>query len=234
MKTQASTYDAAIAAAICELEARIEEQQDALIALKRLQHTFSAAPKVPSVPMGVDPVVQSHQPLREPTVALNATGGIVEIAPDAFAGMMIADAAERYLGMVMQPKTLDEIAVALERGGLEHASIDFLTVLRTTLAKHERFTRINNVWALTAWHPDIAGKETKKLTLEQKIVKAMGSEPGSVWLPRRMALAIHANLNSVQSVMSEMAQNGRLHKEPRGYSLPKPKPVAVHKTADVA
>jgi hypothetical protein len=145
--------------------------------------------------------------------------------------MTIAHAAQNYLESAMEPRTADEIAQALERGGVEHNSLDFVGTVRTTLAKHPAFTRINNLWALTTWKVNLEAFPAKKLTLEQKIVKAMGSEPGSVWLPRRMALAIHGNLNSVQSIMSEMAQNGRLHKEPRGYSLFKPKPVAVPRPA---
>jgi hypothetical protein len=218
MSKESSPYDVAIV----ELETTLR----VLKGLRAQAIGPSVGTSEAGIPQG------NFQPRPFVDISLSA---VVTIPEDAFSGMMIAEAAEKYFRTVGHVKTIEEIAESLEGGGLEHDSIDFVGTLRTTLAKHAHFTRINNLWGLTEWFPQISGERPiKKLTLEQKILKAMGSEPGSVWLPRRMALVIHANLNSVQSMMSAMAQQDKLHKERLGYSLSKPKPVAVPKAAGVA
>src|SRR6267142_5730743 len=67
-------------------------------------------------------IVQSGRPASER-----------DIPTDAFFNMTIADATRKYLEIVKQTKSTSEIAQALERGGIKHASKDFSTTIRTTL-----------------------------------------------------------------------------------------------------
>jgi hypothetical protein len=85
-----------------------------------------------------------------------------DIRSDAFFGMTIADAARKYLGIVKKAKSTSDIAVALEAGGLKHASKDFNTTLRSIIGpRRDEFVRVNGDWGLTEWYPGMRNKDRK-------------------------------------------------------------------------
>src|SRR5436853_1374211 len=85
-----------------------------------------------------------------------------DIAADTFFNMTIADAAHKYLEIVKQTRSTSEIAQALERGGLKHASKDFNTTIRSTLGLKGDFIRVNNLWGLTEWYPGARREKKEK------------------------------------------------------------------------
>lgn len=150
-------------AAIAELESRIRAMQITLETLKQLRaQSDGAGPSSASVPRSVE----------------------AEVQHDSFFGMTIADAAKKYLSMVKRTQSTGEIAVALESGGLKHASKDFQQTLRATLGqKGELFLRVNGDWGLNEWYPGKGrGKKTEKprRTVKKKKRKSVrGTEPQS-------------------------------------------------------
>jgi hypothetical protein len=128
MMPETSPFDAAIA----ELEERIRSMQVTLDTLRAFRAHPEGAP---------------------PTPPANAHSGKGEVQHDSFFGMTIADAARKFLGIVKRTKSTAEIASALEAGGLKHASKDFQTTIRSTLAHKEEFLRVNGDWGLTEWYP---------------------------------------------------------------------------------
>lgn len=76
---------------------------------------------------------------------------------DFFFGMGIADAAKKYLAVAKKTKTTREIADALERGGITHASQDFTktvnTVLNTKLREeNDEIIKVKEKWGLIGWY----------------------------------------------------------------------------------
>jgi hypothetical protein len=57
------------------------------------------------------------------------------IPDDAFFGLSIGEAAKKYLGIVKRKPSIGEIADALDRGGLPHASGDFVGTVTTMLGR---------------------------------------------------------------------------------------------------
>lgn len=150
-----------------------------------------------------------------------------QIAHDAFADMIIADAAKKYLSMFSFSKctkSSKDIAEALEAGGFEHSALDFPQSISETLRLRPEFVRVNNNWALTEWFPVSTGERPKRRAgMERMILEAMQAEPERSWVPREMAIYIERNLNSVQSTMSSMGKAGKIQKLKKGYCLNKSK-----------
>lgn len=83
---------------------------------------------------------------------LRASQSEAEITHDMFFGMTIADAARKFLSLMKHTKSTSEIAHALERGGLKHASKNFVTTIRSTLGGRDDFRRVNREWGLAEWY----------------------------------------------------------------------------------
>lgn len=161
MTPEASTpYDAAIA----DVQARIQNLQTVLDGLLKLRSQITGAPMAAS------------SPSRQSSDA--------EVQHDTFFGMTIGDAAKKYLGMAKATKSTAEIAEALERGGLKHASKDFHTTVRSIIGPREDFVRVpNGDWGLTEWYPGMR-KERKPKTKPQDDPK---QKPKPTEIPERSA-----------------------------------------------
>jgi hypothetical protein len=79
----------------------------------------------------------------------------VEIQHDTFVGMSVADATARYLGMVGRPaRTLDEITIALNRGGLNSTTGTVQTLLSRSHNGPNPVVRRagRGTWGLPEWY----------------------------------------------------------------------------------
>jgi hypothetical protein len=96
-----------------------------------------------------------------------------DIRSDQFFGMKVPEAAKAYLGIVKKAKSTNEIAAALEKGGLIHGSSNFFNTVYTALDRDDSrggaIIKVNKLWGLAAWYPDKARKR----------VKGHGAEPDS-------------------------------------------------------
>lgn len=78
------------------------------------------------------------------------------IAPDMFVGMNIVQAAEKYLQTVGRPaRPLDEVANALNQGGLHVTQGSVSTILRRSENNDSPVVRVGRgLWGLTSWYPN--------------------------------------------------------------------------------
>lgn len=88
-----------------------------------------------------------------------------EIRSDAFFGMKVPEAAKAYLAIAKKPKSTNEIAEALERGGLVHGSANFFNTVYTALDRDDgrggEIIKVNKLWGLAKWYPNKARKRVK-------------------------------------------------------------------------
>lgn len=89
----------------------------------------------------------------------------LDIPSDTFFGLSIGEAAKKYLTIVKRKQTIQEIADALERGGLPHTSTDFVGTVRAMinrLAKSDTdLVRVGPgaAWGLSSWYGNRRPKE---------------------------------------------------------------------------
>lgn len=81
-----------------------------------------------------------------------------EVEPDSFFGMSIPDAIRKYLGMKKKPQSTQEIANALDRGGLTHQSENFGNTVGSILHRIDNsggdIVRVGRgTWGLATWYP---------------------------------------------------------------------------------
>jgi len=95
--------------------------------------------------------VQAAQP--QPSLAANAP-----IPEDAFFGMSIVEAANKYLQIKKKPQTTKQIAEALEAGGLTNQSGNFGNTVGSVLNRNVAsanpiFANISRgTWGLSSWY----------------------------------------------------------------------------------
>lgn len=95
------------------------------------------------------------------------TGAMRLIAPDAFFGLGLIDAAKKYLAMVKAPKSAREIAEALVAGGFTTTSKDFSNTVFSVLSREHKqdgvIVKVNTGFGLPEWYPGLKrGKSTNK------------------------------------------------------------------------
>lgn len=167
-----------VEAAIVALEAQRTGIEETIAALRRYQAMVQGSPS---------PETRSVDPANIPD--------------DAFFGLSIGEAAKKYLSIVKRKQSIRDIADALDRGGLPHASGDFVgtvaTMLRRQATKDSELVRVGRGdWGLAAWYGNRrpakqspakpAGKKKSK-TRERTSAKAQGVLPN-----KKMAtLVIH-------------------------------------------
>jgi len=113
---------------------------------------------------------------------LGSNGGIpdsAELRSDTFFGMTIADSIKKYLAMAKRPKRVSEISKALEDGGLQHTSKNWIGTVQTTLSRLSTVVvRVPNGWGLVEWYPGrtfdkpVKDASTKKRKRRKKAHKA--------------------------------------------------------------
>lgn len=76
---------------------------------------------------------------------------------EPFLGMSVLSASRKFLQQVEEPRSANDIAGALQAGGVHSRSSDFEAIVRTTLHKRgaevgiEKFDR--GMWGLIDWRP---------------------------------------------------------------------------------
>ena len=93
--------------------------------------------------------------------------GDTHIREDAFFGMSISTASQKYLAMRKKPATAPEIAAALEAGGFPHQSANLPNTINSVLARNAVgaapiFAKVKRgTWGLRAWYPNYRPKDDK-------------------------------------------------------------------------
>jgi hypothetical protein len=109
-------------------------------------------------------------------------GNGAEIPSDAFFSLSIPEAIKKYLGMVKGKKTTNDIAEALEKGGITHGSKNFRNSVSTALYReHDKPNGdIHKVgegeWGLVDWY---AGLRAKRMKATQSPAQAENDTPGA-------------------------------------------------------
>lgn len=86
---------------------------------------------------------------------------------DAFFGMSISQAAQKFLTIRKKPATAPEIAEALEQGGLPHQSSRLPNTVNSVLTRNSVgaspiFAKVKRgTWGLRAWYPNYRPKDEK-------------------------------------------------------------------------
>lgn len=98
-----------------------------------------------------------------------------EVKSDTFFGLSVTDAAKKYLTIVKDPKSTQEIADALKAGGFKSTAKNFYSNVFTALSRDDTFCKIKRgQWALSEWSPGLSRSKTTK-----ENGKPMGREDGS-------------------------------------------------------
>jgi hypothetical protein len=90
-----------------------------------------------------------------------APGASTEIRSDTFYAMSIIEATKKFLAMDTRPKAANEIADALERGGLINESKNFTNTVYTSLRREDQkkgdiISLPDRKWGLTDRYPEAA------------------------------------------------------------------------------
>jgi hypothetical protein len=128
-----------------------------------------------------------------------------EVPNGAFLGKSIPEAAKFYLEIIKRKQTTREIAEALQRGGMESTSRNFVGIVHAVLDRARKspnpaIVRIGTQWGLAGWYPKgiLSGasstpslkerirraKKAKaqktKASAQQKLLPAIAEEPKEV------------------------------------------------------
>lgn len=81
-----------------------------------------------------------------------------DVQSDSFFGMSIADASKKFLGMKRKPQTTQDIADALEAGGMTHTSGNWGNTVGSVLNRIDAsggdIVRVKRgTWGLASWYP---------------------------------------------------------------------------------
>lgn len=153
-----------------------------------------------------------------------------QIAPNAFFGKSIPEAAKMYLQMVQNKQTTKEIADALQRGGMETTSSKFdLTVAaglnRASKAQKEVVKVRGGKWALAEWLGRVAKQPNKTAprsalvskrgpkqeTLPQKVVNVLKGSSEAVLTPADIRNALGGDIppKDLASALIRLVKSGR-------------------------
>ncbi len=112
--------------------------------------------------LGLAPVQNSRSAVAE---SVSDRG----IASDAFFGISIPDAVEKLLTISKKKLSTNDIATALERGGITHSSKNFRNTVSTALYREDiksdaRIVKVaEGEWGLVDWYPGIKTKRAKQV-----------------------------------------------------------------------
>lgn len=145
------------AAVLADLEKRRDDLDKAIAVLKNVIGTLSSAATGNVFP-------------ASPAEALSALGNPnsdIVIGTDAFFGMNIVTAAQKYLMARKKPATAAEIAEALEAGGFPHQSASLANTVNSVITRNSQgsspvFAKVKRgIWGLRAWYPNYRPKDDK-------------------------------------------------------------------------
>lgn len=110
------------------------------------------------------------------------------IPSDAFFGMSVLDATEKFLNIAKKPQSANAIAAALEKGGLIHQSGNFVATVYTTLRRAEergdRVIHVQKNWGLANWYPNRPRKTEEPPKKARKAKRPAGQRPKAVPTPK--------------------------------------------------
>lgn len=124
----------------------------------------------------------ASQGAPEQNLQSSANNGSQEVESDSFFGMSIPDASRKFLAMRRKPQTTQEIANALDRGGLTHQSGDFANTVGSVLNRIERgggdVVKLDRAkWGLAAWYPNRKKKSiAQKSNLQELMEDSSGTD----------------------------------------------------------
>jgi len=133
MSTQPSNYESVLA----DLEAKRAQIDQAIAALKAVMSAASGGGEFSGI-----------------------SGG--SVSPNAFLGLSIPDAVKKYLTIVRQKKSTQELMKALEAGGMPE--IAYATIYAVLRRRQKAFGDIVNMkgdWGLAEWYPNFKFKSGK-------------------------------------------------------------------------
>jgi len=162
-----------------------------------------------------------------------------DIPHDAFFQMTVPDAAEKYLGLIKKTSPNTELATALLKGGLKSSSQNFAEMVRTVMARDNRFVKVNSEWGLSTWYPGMGkGRKTKperpaenKSTppkpssqkaesedgsIGARALKLLESNPNKTFSAPEIAEAIQASRDSVAASLTPLLQQEKITRPERG------------------
>ena len=100
--------------------------------------------------------------------ALGDPNSNIVVSTDAYFGMNIVSAVQKYLGHRKKPATAVEIAAALEAGGLPSQSANFSNTVNSVITRNSQgsspiFAKVKRgLWGLRAWYPNYRAKDSGK------------------------------------------------------------------------
>lgn len=137
-----------------ELEAERAEL-DSLIAF--IRRRLGKTDAIPASPVEVGSF-QSSNPVMQ-----SRTAGT--LSSDAFFGLSLVDAAQKYLAHMKTPKTAREIADALLSGGFKTTSKDFYNTVFSVLSREDKnqgaIAKVNREFGLSEWYPGLKRTKTQ-------------------------------------------------------------------------
>lgn len=149
MSTEPINYEAVIA----DLEAKIAHLQATLAGIKVVAGMSGLGIAPPPGGSGGNPM---------------GNGG--KIAPDAFLGKSIPDAAKIHLSNVRRKLSTQELMDALEAGGLPGSKYNTVyAVLSRRENKVGDIVNIKGDWALADWYPNYTKKSSKKTSSTEQL-----------------------------------------------------------------
>lgn len=124
------------AAVLADINAKIEELQQARAAIEKLAGLAAGS--------------------TESASRLGPTG-IALIQSDAFFGLKLPEAISKYMKLMKRPQSIAEITAALQRGGYTSRSQNLSNTVWTTLSREEQRGRVVKIskgtYGLSEWYP---------------------------------------------------------------------------------
>jgi|SRR5579872_4564574 len=125
-----------------QVVSKLEEARPLIVALNGLEAAYglpltSLGPELLSGPLAVSQTGQAGPavPPPAPFGGFSRRGGPASIRPDEFLAVEPMVAAKKYLAMVGQAVTVDEIADAIQRGGADVQGANWREKLETSLSR---------------------------------------------------------------------------------------------------
>jgi len=104
---------------------------------------------------------------EENTRTVHSGRSATELQSDSFFGLSIPEAVEKYLKIVKNKRTTNDIVEALERGGIVHNSKNFRNTVSTALYREDAKPNGNiakigeGEWGLVSWYKGLRERRAK-------------------------------------------------------------------------
>lgn len=103
------------------------------------------------------------QPPSDAPVAIQKNLSVHTLTPTSFFAMGVAEAAKKYLAVVKEPKTVPEIAKALQAHGIKTVSKNFTATVFSALDRcatsGEMVRPKRGQWGLAEWYPGLRRRD---------------------------------------------------------------------------